>query len=222
VTSDEQEPKLSAISPQKGEGSKVGQEQREAARGRAEPSLTKGLKGIMISGHALALVMVVFMGLPTQQKGSDPWQAWRFLLGEWTAEGTGQPGNGAGSFTFALDLEGKILVRRNRADYPATKDRPAFSHTDLMVVYPDTEGRTTRAIYFDNEGHVIRYGAQSSEDQKSWTFLSDPVPSAPRFRLTYRKGHDETLGVKFEVAPPGKPDSFSTYLEAGARRKGTH
>jgi hypothetical protein len=182
----------------------------------------QGLKALMISDRALALVMVVFLGFSAQQKAADPWQAWRFLLGEWTAEGTGRPGEGAGSFTFALDLEGKILVRRNRADYPATKDRPAFSHKDLMVVYPGTEGRGARAIYFDNEGHVIEYAAQSSEDQETWIFLSDPVPSAPRFRLTYTKGDDGTLAVKFESAPPGKPDSFSTYVEGAARRKGAH
>lgn len=148
--------------------------------------------------------------------------AWRFLLGEWAAEGGGKPGQGSGTFSFNFDLQGKIVVRRNRADYPATKDRPAYSHEDLMVIYPEPGGTLSRAIYFDNEGHVIQYSAQFAGDKKTVTLLSDPVPSAPRFRLTYTTGKDGALHIKFEIAPPNRLDSFSTYLEGVAHRKETH
>lgn len=175
----------------------------------------------MLRSNLLAFLALLLLGSPPQQKTSDPWAAWRFLVGEWTGEGSGQPGQGSGSFSFAFDLGGKILVRRNRSDYPATKDRPAASHEDLLVVYQASEGSPTRAIYFDNEGHVIQYAVNFSEDQKVLTFLSDPAPSTPRFRLTYTKSDNHTLGVKFEIAPPGQPGSFSTYLEGVARRKGS-
>jgi hypothetical protein len=116
-------------------------------------------------------------------------------------------------------LQGKVLVRKNHADYPATKDRPAFSHDDLMVIYREAEGARACAIYFDNEGHVIHYNASLSEDGTTWVFLSDPTPSAPRYRLTYTKEKNGMLGIKFEIALPGKPDAFSTYIEAQARRE---
>lgn len=147
------------------------------------------------------------------------WNAWQFLVGDWTAEGGGQPGQGTGTFSFNFDLQGKILVRKNRAQYPATKDRPAYIHEDLMVIYREAEGKIARAIYFDNEGHVIQYTAEFSQDQKSVTFLSDRAPPAPRFRLSYAKSGNGALTIKFEIAPPDKPEAFATYLEGSARRK---
>jgi len=45
------------------------------------------------------------------------------------------------------------------------------------------------------------------------------LPSSPRYRLTYVKTGSDTLTLRFEIAPPGKPDSFSTYIEAKAKRK---
>ena len=112
------------------------------------------------------------------------------------------------------------MMRKNRADYPATKDRPAFSHEDLMVIYLEPGGAgTRRAIYFDNEGHVIEYAAEFSAERKTFTFLSGAVPSSPRYRLTYTKEGTDRVSIKFEIAPPGKPDGFSTYVEAVAHRK---
>jgi hypothetical protein len=162
---------------------------------------------------AFFLVSALLGGQP-RQEGSD-WGAWRFLAGEWVGEGSGQPGQGSGGFSFRFELGEKVLVRRNHADYQAANGKPAFSHQDLMVVYRDPGEKTTRAIYFDNEGHVIHYTATAGEDQKSWTFLSDPAPG-PRYRLSYQKVEADKLKLKFEIAPPGKP--FATYIEAAARR----
>ena len=147
------------------------------------------------------------------------WDAWRFLLGDWVGEGSGQPGQGSGGFTFTLELEKRILVRRNRAEYPATAQRPAYSHEDLMIVYPDADPKRTRAIYFDNEGHAIEYAVTFSPDGNAVTFLSAAAAAAPRFRLTYTKAGNAPVKIKFESAPPGKPEAFSTYLEAAARRR---
>lgn len=155
---------------------------------------------------------------PVQQpKDNFNWDAYRFLVGEWVGEGAGAPGEASGGFSFSFELEEKILVRRNRADYPATKDKPAYSHTDLMVIYQEPEG--TRAIYFDNEGHVIRYLVSLSKDQTALVFLSEPSPSAPRFRFTYKKANNDSMTFQFDIAPPGKPEAFSKYLEGSLRRK---
>ena len=56
----------------------------------------------------------------------------RPLVGEWVGEGTGKPGEGTGAFSFAPSLDGRILVRNNRADYPAAEKKPATTHMDLM------------------------------------------------------------------------------------------
>jgi hypothetical protein len=167
----------------------------------------------------LFLVLTIAGQLPAQQpKGNNTWAPLSFLLGEWTGEGTGQPGQGSGGFSFLPDLENNVLVRKNRADYPATKDRAAFSHTDLMVVYRETGAVKLRAVYFDSEGHVIHYTVDPSVDGSAVQFLSDASNSTPRYRLTYTKKSADVVGIQFDIAVPEKPDSFSTYLQATARK----
>jgi hypothetical protein len=171
---------------------------------------------------ACAIFIVFLIGVVTapMQAQQPPqkvnWDAFQFLMGEWVGEGTGAPGEGTGGFTFSFDLQNTVLVRKNYANYPATKERPAFAHNDLMVVYQEV-GKI-RAIYFDNEQHVINYSVTPSSDSNSVVFLSDPMPSAPRFRLTNTKAGTDKITITFEMAPPGKPESFTRYIEAQARR----
>ena len=157
---------------------------------------------------------------PKEPGAADPWKAFGSLLGgTWEGGGSGTPGSGTGGFSFLWDLQGKILVRKSTSTYPATKEHPAFTHEDLMVVSRESETSPLRADYYDNEGHVIHYTVSMSADGTSAQFLSDPVPAAPRYRLTYARTAAEHVSIKFEIAPPNKPDAFATYLEASARRK---
>jgi hypothetical protein len=150
---------------------------------------------------------------------NDPWAPFRFLIGEWTGEGTGQPGQGSGSFVLQPELEGKVLVRRNHNEIPRGTNRPPAIHEDLMVVYPGEKGQPAKAIYWDNEGHVIQYTVNPSPDRRSLVFLSQLTPSQPRFRLTYTDQGLDRVTITFAIAPPGKPEEFKTYLEGSARRK---
>ncbi len=147
---------------------------------------------------------------------ADPWAAWAPLVGEWVGEGAGRPGSGGGGFSFERSLDGRVLVRKSFSEYPATKDRPATRHEDLMVVYHD--GAATRADYWDNEGHVIRYGV-TFPTPTSIVLTSDPAPGAPRFRLTYAWTTPGRVTIDFAMAPPGAPEQFGTYVSGTARRK---
>jgi hypothetical protein len=151
------------------------------------------------------------------QQSKINWDKWNFLIGEWVGEGNGQPGQGSGSFTFQTDLDGKILVRKNHTEFPATADRPAATHNDLLYIYPDFTGVAAKAIYFDNEGHVINYAITYSEG--SIVFTSDIIPNAPRFRLTYTSLGNDAVNIKFEFAQPQKPDEFKVYIEGKSIRK---
>src|ERR1700730_12988350 len=103
----------------------------------------------------LLLVTPILFAQPSPQL-DNRWAPLTFLIGEWTGEGGGGPGQGSVSFSFLPDQDGKILVRKNRADYPASKDRPAFSHTDLMVVYKEKGGAKLGDIYYNIETQVLR------------------------------------------------------------------
>lgn len=160
---------------------------------------------------ALLIVLFILSSLSAQTaKPADRWTPLAFLVGEWVGEGGGGPGEGSGGFSFLPEQNGTILVRKNRADYPASKDRPAYSHTDLMIVY--LEDTKFRAIYFDTEDHVIHYDVEPSSDGQSVQFLSK------NYRLTYSKTGASTVAIKFEIAPPDQPGAFNTYIEAKARR----
>jgi len=163
--------------------------------------------------------MLSLTGLASVRATAVSWDNWRFLVGEWEAAGHGSPGEGKGHFSFALDLQGKVIVRKSHTDYPAAAGRPAFAHDDLMVIYADEGGQKFRADYYDNEGHVIRYTASLSSDGQTVSFISDIVPAQPRFRLTYIKTTADTLGIKFEIAPPGAPENFKVYVEGTAHKK---
>jgi hypothetical protein len=153
------------------------------------------------------------------QETANAWGPLEYLIGDWAGEGGGQPGQGGGEFSFQLDLQKRVLVRKSYAAYPAANGRPAFRHDDLTVVYRESENLPVKALYLDSEGHVIHYSVRASADQKTIEFVSDVLPSTPTYRLTYLMTGGNTLNIKFEIAPPGKPDAFSTYIEARAKRK---
>jgi hypothetical protein len=142
---------------------------------------------------------------------------WSTLVGEWAGEGSGSPGSGAGTSSFQFDLQKQILVRRSHSEYPPSGGRPATVHDDLMVIYPGT-GDESRAMYFDNEGHVIEYTATWSPGADTLTFLSKPTSGAPQFRLIYKKIDAQTLTIAFEMAPPGQAGVFKPYVSGRLKR----
>ncbi len=178
--------------------------------------ISKGMVWFMIFG-----TLLIFAAMSASAQDTKPvsdLERLSFLSGEWIGEGGGDPGQGAGGFSFSKDLQGQVMVRKSYAEYPATKDKPAFRHDDLTVIYQQP-GDTMRATYWDNEGHVINYTVQATPDQKSAVFVSAPSPSAPRFRLTYKMKDEKSVAMIFEIAPPGQPDAFSPYIQASAHRK---
>jgi hypothetical protein len=132
----------------------------------------------------------------------------QFLLGSWEGTGTGAPGASTGTAGFTVDLQGHALLRR------ATNDAPTGHHEDLMVIYPGTGD--LRALYIDNEQHVISYRVTVTSDPRGAVFLSEETPGAPRFRLTYALGKDGVLTTSFAMAGPGAAD-FKTYVEGTSK-----
>jgi len=147
------------------------------------------------------------------------WDDWKFLLGNWVGvDSNGKPGKASeGLCSFSLDLQGKAILRKNHAEYPASKARPATVHDDWMMIF--RRGDSVRAFYYDSEGHEINYAASYASKEKTWSFLGDAVASSPRYRLTYTQVSPQQLKLKFEVAPPGKPDAFQSYIEATLQKQ---
>jgi hypothetical protein len=145
----------------------------------------------------------------------DPWKPFQFLIGEWVGEGGGGPGQGGGGFSLQFDLQRQVLVRKNFADYPAQDGRPAAHHEDLMIIYLDDQSKKPRAIYFDSEGHTIRYAVAAARG--GLVFESEAAEPGPHYRLSYTPS-DQRVNGKFEMQAPGQSE-YKTYLDFAVRRK---
>jgi hypothetical protein len=125
---------------------------------------------------------VVLVSVLPARAQTTPWKQLEFLLGKWagSAGQTDTPlGAGQGGFSFELELNRKIVVHRNHAGYAS-----GVEHDDLMVIYLDAPNDTPRAIYFDAEGHIIRYNLSFPVPNKV-IFESDGTQPGPRYRLSY-------------------------------------
>ena len=143
----------------------------------------------------------------------------QFLMGTWDAktQGGSAQASSSGTYSFGFELKDHVLARHT--DKNGTCKGPAdfnCDHGDLLYIYPEGASRALKAIYFDNEGHVIHYDVFEPAPTMA-VFVSDPSLPGPQFRLSYElKG--ATMQGKFEVRPSGQSD-FKTYLEWSGEKK---
>src|SRR5437016_8658278 len=97
-------------------------------------------------------------------------ERWKALIGE--SKGENQAGSGSGVCGFHFDLAEHVSVRTNHAELSAG----APAHDDLMVLSPEAAPDKAKAVYYDNEGHVIEYSAEWSADGNTLTFSSKAGP----------------------------------------------
>lgn len=144
---------------------------------------------------------------------NDPWKKLDFLLGEWTGvagEKDTPLGAGQGDFSFKPELQQKIIMRRNNARYDS-----GARHDDLMIIYLDAPNEAPRAIYFDTEGHVIRYAVTFPSPNRV-VFESDGTQSGPKYRLTYWS-QGASLNGRFEVSATS--GEYKTYMSWTSKRR---
>jgi len=176
-----------------------------------------GVKKLLILSGLWLLICAAPIGAQTATPANG--NTLKFLMGKWVGEGTAETGQvGGGWATFEPEVQGKIIMRKSHSAYPAGNGRPAIAHDDLMVIYPDAALGQLRALYSDNEGHVIAYTVTGSTDGKSVVFLGDVSAKEPRFRLTYTLTQPGHITIAFEIAQPDKPDQFQRFIEGKMQR----
>src|ERR1039457_4274251 len=166
----------------------------------------------VILGVALFCVLPARAQSTPDKAGDSPWKKLEFVVGKWigrAGEKDTPLGAGQGGFSFELELNRKIVVRRNHAGYAS-----GAQHDDLMVIYLDPPNDTPRAIYFDAGGPAIRNNLTFPSANKA-IFESDGSQPGPRYRLSYWLNVG-ALDGKFEVAPPGA--EYKTYLSWTAKK----
>jgi hypothetical protein len=132
---------------------------------------------------------------------------WDWLIGEWKDTDPHKSGTEGSSFSFTFDLDKKIIVRKSNSSNIDITGRYKFFHKDLMIIYPDQTGKTDKAIYFDNEGHIINY--RISFEGRSVIFKNYDMGNNPEYRLTYTRIDNQTINRKFELSRDR--ENFTTY-----------
>jgi hypothetical protein len=148
----------------------------------------------------------------------DPWLLLRFLIGSWEAKTTGgfAQAQASGAYTFRMELRDHILARHSRSGVCAASDDVECQHSDLLYLYPEGGAAAFKAIYFDNEGHVIHYELSIPKPGTA-VLLSDPSQPGPQYRLSYTL-LDGTMTGQFELKMPGQSDFMSYLMWSGKRR----
>jgi hypothetical protein len=174
------------------------------------------MKGLAVAAALFALNLVqsdLALSAPT-----DPWKALGFLEGTWEArtQGGSAEAQVSGTYTFKPELKHHVLARHS--DPAACKGPDAFDckHSDLLYIYQEAKGQPLKAIYLDNEGHVIHY-AVSTPESTTAIFISEESSSGPQFQLVYQL-KDAVMSGKFQMRMPGQTE-WKSYLEWSGSKK---
>ena len=168
----------------------------------------------------LAFAMLLWPSMPAQTPANtrpDPFQALQFLEGTWEATVQNNAAvHGSGRYTFGRELNGHIFARHSTSEQncnaPASFD---CAHSDLFYVFQEGPNSPLKAVYFDNEGHVIHYDVSTPKPQ-SVVFISPPG-HGPQYRLAYELTGEVMTG-RFQLQMPGQTD-WHTYLEWSGSHK---
>jgi hypothetical protein len=163
-------------------------------------------------------VLFCAASLAAQTSSAPTWKALNFLIGTWEATTRNGSAGAAtsGTYSFQLELRGHVLARHSSnsgCKGPADFD---CEHGDLLYIYPDPPRQSYKAIYFDNEGHVIQYDV-SIPTPTTVVLLSSRSQPGPQFRLSY-EFKASTMYGKFQMRIPGESE-FKSYLEWEGQKK---
>jgi hypothetical protein len=171
-----------------------------------------------ILASVLLLLSMPLLSQNVPAASPNPWSSLGFLQGSWEAKTQGNASvTASGTYTFSMELGNHILARHSIPSSCKGPETFHCDHGDLLYVYEDAPGQPLKAIYFDNEGHVIHYDV-ATPTPTTVIFLSDASQVGPRFRLIYEL-KDAIMFGKFQVQMPGQSE-WSSYLEwSGAKVK---
>jgi hypothetical protein len=173
---------------------------------------------VMLTTAVFILAAATAQAQPPSAATPPDWKAFDFLIGDFVAAGGGVPGEATGSTSLRPIMNGTVLERTNRAEYPAANGRQAFVHEDRLYIYLDPQANALRGLYFDAEGHVILYRVSAEPAARKVQMVSDPIPGQPRYRFTYTSDTAGEFDTVFEIAPHDRPDQFAAYVGGKAKR----
>jgi hypothetical protein len=172
--------------------------------------------------YVFALAFLVPILTSAQMSKSDSlWLPLKPLIGKRRGTGEGPDGKGDYERTYQFVLNNKFIELRNKAVYPATKERPkGYIHEDYGYISYDKARKKFVFRQFHAEGFVNQYILESiSPDGKTITFVTESIENIPpgwRGRETYTVSATE-MTEDFQLAEPNK--DFELYTKAQLKKQ---
>ena len=172
-------------------------------------SLVAGVAGGVLVEVEMFLALAAFVLLqapPSTQPtpAEDPWSALRFMVGAWTGESDGQPGNGTVKRTYRFVLRDKFLHEQNVSTYPPQpKNEKGEVHEHSSFFSHDRARHTLVLRQFHQEGFINQYAMKAGGAAGPVVFESETlenVPSAWKARETYQLVSPDEFVETFELA----------------------
>ncbi len=157
-----------------------------------------------------------------EQKQTDPWDPWRFFIGNWEGTGIGESGEAKVERSYEFVLEGKFILAKSKSFYPPQEKNPQGEvHLEWGMYSYDKARKKFIHRQFHVEGFVNQYVLDSiAPDGKTLVFVTESIENIPagwRAKETYKlTGNDEFVEI-FELAPPDQ--DFSVYTENILKKK---
>jgi hypothetical protein len=174
----------------------------------------------------LSLLMLILWANQEQCRAeesgkADPWQAIRFLAGEWRGTAQGEPGVGSVQRTYSFVLKDKYLYERNISTYAQKeKDRSSEVHEHWSMFSYDSVHKNLVLRQFHQEGFVNRYVMRTSTNSPTRIMFEseefENFDNSWNARETYEIISPDEFVETFEPAAPGKP--FQIYSRSHFKR----
>jgi hypothetical protein len=138
----------------------------------------------------------------------DVWAPLRFLVGNWTGTGEGQPGQATVTRSYQFVLGGRFLECRSQSVYaPKEKNPKGETHQDFGLFSFDKARGCFVLRQFHIEGFVNQYASDSlpatGQPICFTTEAIENIATGWRARETYNVIGPDDLVEVFELAPPG-------------------
>lgn len=158
----------------------------------------------------LLLALLVPSVLTAQAAAPDDmWTPLTYFEGSWTADISGNAGDGKGEREYGFIFDGTYLHHKNRAVFePQEKNPEGEIHYDWGFFSYDTGRGLFVLREFHSEGYINRYILDSLASSDSvFVFITEAVENGPpgmRARTTITIVSDDEFTEGFELAMPGK------------------
>ena len=155
-------------------------------------------------------------------KTADPWETFRYFLGQWRGIGSGNPGESQVEREYKLVLNEQFIQIINRSVYePQERNPDGEVHEDIGFLSFDRSRQRYILREFHVEGYVNQYLLEDGDTARQTLVLRteaiENIPPGWQARTTYGILGENEFRETFDLAGPGQ--ELSCYITNEFKRK---